>query len=122
LVLVIYGGWGTLTWYSAVLPLPLLLLVGAWLLAWHSSLQHEVLHGHPTRRQAINDAIGFLPLSLYPGAPELRGYSSPPARAARLSRRRFGVRFQAPASARPPRNAVGTSTVQRVPAEMTLPT
>lgn len=65
LALVIYGGWGILTWYSAALPLPLLLLLGTWLLAWHSSLQHEVLHGHPTRRQAINDAIGFLPLSLY---------------------------------------------------------
>jgi fatty acid desaturase len=61
----IYGGWLALTWWHAALPgwvtFPLL----AWLVAWHGSLQHEVLHGHPTRVRAINDAIGFPPLSLW---------------------------------------------------------
>lgn len=34
---------------------------------FHSSLQHEVLHGHPTRNAALNEALVFLPLGLvYP--------------------------------------------------------
>jgi len=28
-------------------------------------LQHEVIHGHPTRQRQINDAIGFPPLALW---------------------------------------------------------
>jgi len=33
----------------------------------HSSLQHEALHGHPTRSAALNEALVFLPLGLaYP--------------------------------------------------------
>jgi fatty acid desaturase len=30
----------------------------------HSSLQHEALHGHPTRSAALNEALVFLPLGL----------------------------------------------------------
>jgi fatty acid desaturase len=34
---------------------------------FHASLQHEVLHGHPTRNALVNEALVFLPLSvLYP--------------------------------------------------------
>ena len=32
--------------------------------AAHSSLQHEALHGHPTRSAALNEALVFLPLGL----------------------------------------------------------
>ncbi|MEQ1615756.1 MAG: fatty acid desaturase, partial [Hyphomicrobiaceae bacterium] len=32
---------------------------------WQSSLQHEILHGHPTRGAALNRAIGFAPLALW---------------------------------------------------------
>jgi len=32
---------------------------------WHGSLQHEVLHGHPFSRRALNDALGSAPLSLW---------------------------------------------------------
>jgi fatty acid desaturase len=38
---------------------------GAWLVAWRSSLQHEIVHGHPTGSRAINTAIGILPLALW---------------------------------------------------------
>jgi len=38
---------------------------GAWLVAWHSSLQHELLHGHPTPWQGVNRAIGLIQLSLW---------------------------------------------------------
>lgn len=65
LSIVIYGGWLALTWWHAALPAWIVFPGLIWLVAWHSSLQHEVLHGHPTRLRAVNDAIGFLPLSLW---------------------------------------------------------
>ena len=33
--------------------------------AFHSSLQHEILHGHPTRNARLNEALVWLPLGLY---------------------------------------------------------
>lgn len=65
LALVIYGGWGLLTWFDHALPWWLVLPLGSWLIAWHMSLQHEVIHGHPTRSARINAALGFTPLSLW---------------------------------------------------------
>ena len=36
-------------------------------IAFHSSLQHEAMHGHPTRSARVNEALVFLPLGLaYP--------------------------------------------------------
>lgn len=61
----IYGGFLTVTWWWQSLPLALVVVVGGWLIAWHGSLQHEVIHGHPTRLSWVNDAIGWLPLSLW---------------------------------------------------------
>ena len=48
LAAVIYGGLLALTLAWHALPLVLALPLGAWLLAWHSSLQHEIIHDHPT--------------------------------------------------------------------------
>lgn len=62
---VVYGGWLVVTACHAVLPTPVLILLGGWLLAWQGSLQHETIHGHPTRHRWLNDAIGFVPLSLW---------------------------------------------------------
>ncbi|WP_034161056.1 fatty acid desaturase [Sphingomonas sp. ERG5] len=61
----IYGGWLAATAWHALIPTPLLILIGAWLIAWHGSLQHETIHGHPTHIAAIDRAIGFMPLSLW---------------------------------------------------------
>lgn len=61
----IYGGWLALTFWHRALPAWVVYPALAWLVAWHGSLQHEVLHGHPTRIRAINDAIGFVPISLW---------------------------------------------------------
>ncbi|MGK9166816.1 fatty acid desaturase [Inquilinus limosus] len=61
----VYGGWAALLWFHAVLPGPLFVAVGAVLLAWHGSLQHETIHGHPTRSRRINAAVGWPPLSLW---------------------------------------------------------
>ncbi|MDF8356387.1 fatty acid desaturase [Ensifer adhaerens] len=65
LALVIYGGFLGLTWFWQSLPLAVVIALGGWLIAWHGSLQHEVIHGHPTRNRSINDAIGWPPLSLW---------------------------------------------------------
>lgn len=61
----IYAGWLALTWFHAVLPTPLIVVLGGWLVAWHGSLQHETIHGHPTRSRLVNAAIGAVPLSLW---------------------------------------------------------
>ena len=42
------------------LAIPMLAVLGA----WHLSMQHELLHGHPFRNQFINDAIGIIPVTL----------------------------------------------------------
>ena len=65
LAFAIYGGWMLLTSTQGSLPWWLLLPAGAWFTAWHMSLQHEVLHGHPTRWARLNDLIGMVPLSLW---------------------------------------------------------
>jgi fatty acid desaturase len=62
---VIYGGWLALTFWHDAVPLPVLCAAGGWLVAWQASLQHEVMHGHPTRSRRLNDAIGWPPLSLW---------------------------------------------------------
>jgi fatty acid desaturase len=49
--------------YSSLPWLALVLM--AFTIALHSSLQHEVLHGHPTRHALMNEALVFLPLGLF---------------------------------------------------------
>lgn len=61
----IYGGWALLTWHYASLPWPVVLVLGGLLSAWHNSLQHEALHGHPTRRTWFNAALATPPLGLW---------------------------------------------------------
>lgn len=65
LAVLIYGGWLAITAWHAALPWPIVVIAGGWIVAWQGSLQHEVIHGHPTRHRWINDAIGFVPLSLW---------------------------------------------------------
>ena len=56
---------GSLVWFHAVLPWWLMLPVGAFAAALHSSLQHEVLHGHPTRNRLFNEALIFITPTLW---------------------------------------------------------
>jgi fatty acid desaturase len=65
LAVAIYSGWLAITYWHASMPWWLAAALGAWFVAWHSSLQHEVLHGHPTRWRAVNKAIGYVPLALW---------------------------------------------------------
>jgi len=55
--LMIYGGFGLVTWFHDALPWWLILPLGAYLTAWHGSLQHEVLHGHPTPSALANELL-----------------------------------------------------------------
>jgi fatty acid desaturase len=61
----IYGLWAALTFWHSAIPVYLIMPAGAWIMAWHSSLQHEIVHGHPTRWRAFNRLIGSIPLSLW---------------------------------------------------------
>jgi len=65
LIVVIYGGWLALTFWSSELPWWVVSSLGAILLTWHGSLQHEIIHGHPTQWRRVNMALGFPPLSLW---------------------------------------------------------
>lgn len=59
-----YGAWmATTLAFSWIGPIALLIVVAP-LVTLHSSLQHEALHGHPTRSAAWNEALVFLPLGL----------------------------------------------------------
>lgn len=51
---------GLLTWYHASLPWWVIMPFGAYAAALFASLQHEVLHGHPTRKRWLNEAMIFV--------------------------------------------------------------
>lgn len=65
LVIFVYGGWLVLTALYTVWPLWGVAPLTAALLTLHSSLQHEILHGHPTRSRRLNRFMGMVPLSLW---------------------------------------------------------
>ncbi|MCC2112294.1 MAG: fatty acid desaturase [Hyphomicrobiales bacterium] len=60
-----YGGWMTATGLSAELLLWLWLPVAIVCVTLHSSLQHEMLHGHPTAMAWFNAALVFPALGLF---------------------------------------------------------
>jgi len=67
----IYGGFGLLTWYYHELPGWLIIPLAAYLIAWHGSLQHEVVHHHPTPWYWLNRLLVlpslwlWLPFEIY---------------------------------------------------------
>jgi fatty acid desaturase len=52
-----------LTWHGR-LPLGLVIAALALFGAWYNSLQHEVVHGHPTPWPRLNTALAVIPLGL----------------------------------------------------------
>ena len=56
---------GLVTWFHAEIPWWLLLPLGGILVCLHGSLQHEVVHGHPTRWPWLNEALIFPSLWLW---------------------------------------------------------
>jgi fatty acid desaturase len=65
LTVFVYGGWLVLTQAYGDWPTWIVVPCTAVLLTLHSSLQHEILHGHPTRWAAVNRIFGIAPLSLW---------------------------------------------------------
>jgi fatty acid desaturase len=61
----IYGGWLSLTWFHDDLPIWTACSVGAWLLAWQGSLQHEAVHHHPFRSRKLNAIFAGVPIALW---------------------------------------------------------
>lgn len=59
------GAWAALIVSAPYLPWWLLLAAGGITVCLYGSLQHECLHGHPTRWRHLNDALAMLPLSLW---------------------------------------------------------
>jgi len=64
-IAVMYVGWGLLTYFQASLPVFVLVCIGGPLLTLQSSLQHEILHGHPTRWRGFNRLLATPPLALW---------------------------------------------------------
>lgn len=50
----------SLLYTHSALPWWLIMTVGAYCVALHASLQHEVLHGHPTGNRLLNDAMVYI--------------------------------------------------------------
>ncbi len=64
LILACYGAWGAVLFWLAAISLALAVVMTGLLIALHSSLCHEALHGHPFRKRAMNEALMALPLNL----------------------------------------------------------
>lgn len=59
-----YVAWiGALAFHEILGPIGFA-LIGGYAIALHASLQHEALHGHPTRSAALNEALVFPTLNL----------------------------------------------------------
>ena len=65
LMLGCYALWGGVLLYLPGVSLILTVLCLGCLAGLHSSLTHEALHGHPFRSRLLNEALMFLPLTLF---------------------------------------------------------
>ncbi len=69
--ILLYASYGLLTLAHHAVPWWVVLPLGGYLVCLHGSLQHEVVHGHPTRFSWLNEALVFpslwlwLPLRVY---------------------------------------------------------
>jgi len=65
LIVVTYAGWLLITATYSRWPLWIVAPAVTLLLTLHSSLQHEIIHGHPTRWRSVNRLLGMVPLSFW---------------------------------------------------------
>jgi fatty acid desaturase len=65
LLALVYGGWLAATFAYSRLSLVIAVPLTALLITLHSSLQHEMTHGHPTRWRKLNRLLAMPPLSLW---------------------------------------------------------
>lgn len=60
-----YAAWLAMLAVASGSPVVVVVPLLALTIALHSSLTHEICHGHPTRDRAVNEAFAFLPLGLF---------------------------------------------------------
>jgi len=60
----IWGGFALVVTQHDRIPAPLVAVLLAVLAAWYGSLQHEVIHGHPTPWRTVNTVLAAAPLGL----------------------------------------------------------
>ena len=65
LMVAVYGGWFASVVYWQTLGLTLSTLLLILFTTWYMSLQHEMIHGHPTRFPRFNQLFGTLPLAVW---------------------------------------------------------
>ncbi|GAB4442594.1 MAG: fatty acid desaturase [Rhodocyclaceae bacterium] len=65
LIAACYALWLVATTWAAALWMPFGVVLLTLAVTLHSSLQHEVLHGHPFRSRKWNEALVFLPVGLF---------------------------------------------------------
>src|SRR5258707_284949 len=63
--LALYGAWVLMVWFNALLPWWVIMPVGAYLVAWHFSLQHEAIHSFRGVPAWLRFAVVFPPLGLW---------------------------------------------------------
>ena len=59
------AAWFALVVHGTAVPLPALIVLGGVVICLQGSLQHEFLHGHPTRWQRLNNLLAYPPLALW---------------------------------------------------------
>lgn len=72
LAIAIHGGWIALVVSHEALPWWAFVVLAAVLSAWFGSLQHEIIHGHPTRSVRFNALLASPPLWLWLPWPRYR--------------------------------------------------
>lgn len=65
LIVATYAAWLGITFAYGRWPLLVVAPIGALLVTLHGSLQHEIVHGHPTRWRSVNRLFALVPLSLW---------------------------------------------------------
>jgi fatty acid desaturase len=59
---IVYGSWTLLVWFHAFIPWWLMAPLGAFVIAWHNSLQHETIHALIRVPRSVRFGLGFAPL------------------------------------------------------------
>lgn len=65
LIVLCYGMWGIILFGPVFGPQWLVALFLVPVIAFHSSLQHECIHGHPFTDGRLNDLIAYLPVGIF---------------------------------------------------------
>ncbi|MFC0400192.1 fatty acid desaturase [Paraburkholderia rhizosphaerae] len=65
LISTVYAAWFGIATQASHIGLPIAIPLLSVASAWYISLQHELLHGHPTRYPAFNALLGFAPLAVW---------------------------------------------------------